>query len=398
MGVLQPVPVTESVYWVGAVDWSVRDFHGYATRRGTTYNAYLILADRITLVDTVKAGFRQEMLERIAGVVDPAKIDVVVSNHSEPDHTGELGATIHIVRPQAVYASVNGKKALEAHYRLGATITAVTDGQSVDLGGASLVFAETKMCHWPDSMVAYLPGEKILFSQDAFGMHLASFERFADQLDPALLEYEAAKYFANILLPLSDSVTRNIEKLKALNLPIAAIAPDHGPVWRTQPERIVDRYAAWARQERGNKAVVLYDTMWKSTEAMAQAVAEGLGAGGARPTLMPVAGVHRSDVATRLLDSGALLVGSPTLNNELLPGLADVLTYVKGLRPKGLVGGVFGSYGWSGEATDKAAAFLKEMGVEVVGDPLRARYVADAEVRGRAFDLGRAVAEKLSKG
>lgn len=395
--VFTAVPVADKIYWVGAIDWAIRDFHGYETSRGSTYNAYLIMADKITLVDTVKSGFRDEMLARIASVVDPKKIEVIISNHAEPDHSGELAATMHILQPKVTYASAAGQKTLDLYYGIGDQITVVKEGQSVDLGGLSVVFADTKMCHWPDSMVSYCPERKILFSQDGFGMHLASAERFADEIDPAVLRFEAAKYYANILLPLSSFVQKTIQKVVDLKLDISIICPDHGPIWRKDPMQIIQWYSQWAEQKRNNKVVVLYDTMWKSTEKMAKAVAEGVIAGGAKPTLMHAHGVHRSDVATRLLDSGGLIAGASTLNNEMLPAMADVMTYVKGLRPKGLVGGAFGSYGWSGESPAKLNAMLEEMGVEIPAAPVKVKYAPTCEGLTECFNLGKAVAEKLKK-
>lgn len=395
MGAFNAKPVAENIYWVGAVDWAVRDFHGYSTGRGTTYNAYLIKAEKITLIDTVKQGFRDEMFARISSVVDPKDIDVIVSNHAEPDHSGELAETIRDVNPSGVYASKNGKKALDLHFGIGEQITAVDEGQSIDLGGTSLVFAETRMCHWPDSMVSYCPEAKLLFSQDAFGMHLASFERFADEVDPGVLHYEAAKYYANILMPLSNFVGKSLEKLGGLGLDIDIVAPDHGPIWRKDIQKVIDWYAGWANPKRNHNAIVVYDTMWKSTEKMARAVSEGLGAGGAHPTVMALSGTHRSDVATKLLDAGALVVGAPTLNNEIFPRIADTLTYVKGLRPSGLVGAAFGSFGWSGESIKKLSEFLDEMNIEVVQDPVTSRYVPDGDIYDQCYALGEAVGKRV---
>ncbi|MBI5722535.1 MAG: flavodoxin domain-containing protein [Planctomycetes bacterium] len=389
--------VTDRVWWVGAIDWSVRDFHGYLTSRGTTYNAYLVMADRITLLDTVKAGYFDEMMARIASVVDPAKIEVIVSNHSEPDHSGELTRTIETIRPKEVWASKNGAQALDDYFRLDGRVKALEDGQSMNLGSAKLTFAETRMAHWPDSMVTYLHEDRLLFSQDAFGMHLASYERFADEIPRAVLDCEAAKYYANILLPLSNFVAKAIEKVSALNVPLDIIAPDHGPIWRKDPMQIVKAYTAWGEQKRTNKAIVVFDTMWKSTELMARAVGEGLAAGGARVRLMPMTGNHRSDVATEILDAGALVLGSPTINNEIFPTLADVLTYIRGLKPKGLIGAAFGSYGWSGESTKDLNAVLEEMKVQVVAEPVRAKYSPTNDVLKQCYDLGLKVAEKLPK-
>ena len=390
------IQVTDRVWWVGAIDWAVRDFHGYLTGRGTTYNAFVVLGDRPTLIDTVKAPFMDELMARVASVIEPERIEVIVSNHAEPDHSGCLERVIDTVKPERVYASRQGAAALNEHFGLGDSVTAVEDGQTVDLGGCSLAFAETKMCHWPDSMVSYLPEEKLLFSQDAFGMHLATFERFDDRIDRSVLDAEAAKYYANILLPLSKMVTKALGKLTKAGWELDVIAPDHGPVWRCRPGDIVADYARWARQERVNKAVVVYDTMWDSTQRMARAAGEGLAAGGTRARLMPLGAAHRSDVATELLDAGALLVGSPTINNEMFPTVADCLSYVKGLKPLGLIGAAFGSYGWGGEAAGKAAAVLEEMGVELVAGPARSKYVPEAEVFKQCYDLGRTVAARLA--
>ncbi len=389
------VPVTEDVWWVGAIDWNIRDFHGYQTRRGSTYNAYLILADQITLIDTVKAPFREEMMARIASVVDPGKIEYIVSNHSEMDHSGSLPEVIRAVNPKKVFASAVGAKTLKELFPLDREITAVQDGETLSLGNRSLTFLETRMLHWPDSMFAYLNEEQLLFSQDAFGMHLASLERFADECDPAILAYEAATYYANIILPYSPLVLKLIGKVTAAGLSFRIIAPDHGPIWRKETGGIIGSYAKWAAQKPEAKAVVVYATMWRSTEKMARAVSEGLAAGGLRVKLMSMDEVHRSDVVYELLGAGALAVGSPTLNNHLLPNMADILTYLKGLKPRNLIGAAFGSYGWSGEAVKEIEEILAEMKVEKAEEGIRVKNVPDAEVLARCYELGKTMAEKV---
>ncbi len=392
--IFQALPVTDDVYWVGALDWSVRNFHGYWTGRGTTYNAFLILADKITLMDTVKAPFKDELLARIASVIDPTRIDFIVSNHSEPDHAGCLADVIQAVQPEKTFASANGVKALAANFALEG-ITAVADGEELSLGNRRLTFLETKMCHWPDSMVSYLPEQKLLFSQDGFGMHLASYERFDDQLPQALLENEAGNYYANILLPLSTAVQKALAKITDLNLELKIIAPDHGPIWRKNPKGIVAHYARWASQKRTNKAVVVYDTMWTSTERMARAIGEGLAAGGAHVKLLPMSGCHRSDVATEILDAGALVVGAPTMNNQMFPTMADVMSYLKGLKPRGLIGAAFGSYGWGGESPRRLRAELEDMNVQLLSEPIAVQYAPTAEDLSRCYQLGLSIAEKL---
>ena len=394
----QAVRVTDRVYWVGARDWKVREFHGYRTSRGTTYNAFLVLADKVTLVDTVKKPFRREMMARVASVVDPKRIDYIISNHSEMDHSGCLPETIEAVKPERVFASANGVKALEAHFHLGGGIEAVKTGSTLSLGNMSVTFVETKMLHWPDSMVSYLAEEKILFSQDAFGQHLASQTLWADEVPRDVLYEEAAKYYANILLPFSPLIAKTVPALKAMNLALEVLAPDHGPLYRKDLGWIMDLYGRWAEQKPTRKALVVFDTMWESDALMAEAVAEGLAAGGARPVkVLPLRSSHRSEVATEILEAGALVAGSPTMNNQIFPTMADVLCYLEGLKPKNLVGAAFGSYGWSGEAVGKLEEWLQRIGVRLVAESVKVRYVPDAEALRRCRALGEKVGGELQK-
>jgi flavorubredoxin len=396
-GAFKAARVAEHVYWVGAVDWGIRDFHGYSTDRGTTYNAYLITGDKVTLVDTVKAPFQSEMLSRISSVLDPGRIDYIISDHSEMDHSGCLPQTIGIVKPEAVFASSMGVKALSGHFHRDMEIRSVKDGENLSLGNLSLTFLETRMLHWPDSMFTYLAEDDLLFSQDAFGMHLATSQRFADEIEKSVLDWEAAKYYANILLPFSPLVTKLLDRVGKLALSIKTVAPDHGPIWRKDLESILGSYSAWAAQRRRNKAVVVFDTMWQSTGQMARAVAEGLSSGRTEVKLMQLRSSHRSEIATEILDAGALLVGSPTMNNCMFPTVADMLMYIRGLKPKGLMGAAFGSYGWSGEAVRQLSDALTEMGVELVRDGLKVKWVPDEKALGECFDLGCAVSGKLKE-
>jgi len=389
--------ISDHVYWVGAVDWATRDFHGYLTQRGSTYNAYLILADKITLIDTVKAPFKEEMLARIASVINPEEISYIISNHSEMDHSGSLPQTIEAVKPEKVFASSVGVKTLANLFYMDREIIPVKDGESLSLGNMNLSFVETKMLHWPDSMMTYLVEDGVLFSQDAFGMHLATSQRFADEIDDDVLEYEGAKYFANILLLLSSLVIRTLEKVGKLGITINVLAPDHGPIWREDINRMLEYYAKWAAQKPTRKAVVVYDTMWQSTHKMARAIGEGLADGGADAKIMKLRACHRSDIVTEILDAGALLVGSPTINNNMFPTVADVLTYLKGLKPQNLIGTAFGSYGWSGEAVGHVEEILNAMKIELVGESIKARYVPDDDALDKCFSLGKLVADELIK-
>ncbi len=396
-GAFQAVQISDHVYWVGAIDWGIRDFHGYSTSRGTTYNAFLVMAEKIALIDTVKAPFEEEMFSRIASVVDPARIDVIVSNHSEMDHTGCLPSALTRVKPEKVFASAMGAKALSDHFHLDREITVVKEGEPLSLGNMDLAFIETRMLHWPDSMMSYLAEDEVLFSQDAFGMHLASSGRFADEIDRNVLRQEATRYYANILLPYSPLVTKLLEKVQSLGIPISILAPDHGPLWRRDIETPPLWYGEWASQKPTKKAVIVFDTMWQSTAHIARAIEEGLAGAGVDVRIMPLASCHRSDVVTEVLDAGALLVGSSTLNNNMLPRVADVLTYLTGLKPQHLVGTAFGSFGWSGEAVGLVADRMQAMRIEPVGDTLKVRYVPDAAALDACRALGREVADKLKR-
>jgi len=395
-GAFRAVEVAEGVYWVGAIDWNLRDFHGYSTHRGSTYNAFLILSDRVTLVDTVKAPFMDELLSRVSSVIDPSKIDYIVSNHSEMDHTGCLPRVVELVKPEKVFASKMGVKAVSQHFgSLPVELEEVGDGSELDIGGMKLRFYETRMLHWPDSMFTYLEERKLLFSQDAFGMHLATSERFDDEVEEGVLYEEAVTYYANILMPYSHLILKLLDKVREIGLAPEIIAPDHGPIWRKRLDWILGLYREWAEGKRKRKVVVVYDTMWKSTEKMAQAIGEGAIGAGAQVKLINIRAADRSDVATETLDAGALVVGSPTINNNMFPTVADTLVYLKGLKPRVPVGAAFGSYGWSGEGVKQVAGHLEEMQIELVDEGLKVLYVPGEEDLARCRELGEKVARAI---
>ena len=391
------IKVTDNVYWVGAIDWTIRDFHGYTTPQGSTYNAYLVMADDITLIDTVKAPFMDEMLSRIKSVIDPSKIKYIISNHSEMDHSGCLPEMIDLIKPQTVFASPVGVKTLKELFHSEQEIIEVVDGETLNIGNMELTFMETRMIHWPDSMFTYLDKDELLFSQDAFGMHLATLERFADEIPAATLEYEGATYYANIVLPYSTIVLKALEKVAASGLKIKIIAPDHGPIWRKDIGWIIELYKKWALQKPTAKAVVVYGTMWHSTEKMARAISEALAKAGVKVKLFSINETHRSEVVYEVLDAGALIVGSSTLNNNILPQMADVMTYLKGLRPANLIGAAFGSYGWSGESVKHLEAMLKEMKVGIAAEAVSVKNVPDIGVLERCHELGKTIAAELLK-
>lgn len=393
----EAIKVSDHVYWVGAIDWAIRDFHGYSTDRGTTYNAYLVVADTVTLIDTVKAPFVDQLMSRIRSVIDPSDIDLIISNHSEMDHSGSLPYVIDAVKPSRIVASKMGVKALGEHFGL-ANVEEVADGESTSLGNVNVTHYETRMLHWPDSMFTYVHDDELLFSQDAFGMHLASCEMFTDELDRRVLDQEAAKYYANILMPYSPIVSKLLGRLDELALSLKVVAPDHGPMWRSNIDVIVADYHRWCEQKPNRKVVIAYDTMWGSTAKMAHTIADGVKTAGGCPRVIPLGSVDRSQLATEVLEAGALLVGTPTINNQMFPRMADALSYLRGLKPKNLIGNAFGSYGWSGEGSSQVQLILAEMGVELITDVKgipRSQYVPNDEVLAECHELGENVARRL---
>ena len=392
---MKPLEVAKGIYWVGAIDWNIRDFHGYSTKLGTTYNAFLIVDDKITLVDTVKKEFADELIERVSQIVDPKKIDFVVSNHTEMDHSGGLARVMHrIGEDKPVYCSKTGHKNLTKHFQQKWNYKPVEDGGQLNLGKKNLVFMETRMVHWPDSMFTYAKEDKILFSSDGFGQHYAGLERFDDQIGDAIMPH-AKKYFANILLLYAPLILKLVQKVQSMGLPIDMILPDHGVMWRKDPMKIVKAYVEWSEQKPKRKALVIYDTMWHSTQNMAEAIVEELGNQGVDAKPMHLRTSHRSDILTEVLDAGAILIGSPTLNNNLFPTVSDILTYLKGLKPQNKVGAAFGSYGWSGEAVKLITKEMEEMKFKVVDPGVRVQFVPDNEALEACRELARKVAKEL---
>ena len=394
---MKAVQISPHVYWVGAIDWNLRDFHGYATQRGTTYNAYLILGEKPTLIDTVKKEFYGEMLARIQSVIDPQKIKIIISNHSELDHSGALADTVALTHPDEVYVSSMGLKDLNGHFHQDLKLKVVKTGDKIDIGGDTISFVEARMLHWPDSMFSYLEKENILFSNDVFGMHYATNRLFDDENDEGIWMTQAEKYYANIVLPYSDIVLRFLDQVKKMGLKPKMIAPDHGFIWRKDPSRIVDLYAKWAAQKPTDKAVIIYDTMWGSSEKMARQIADGLSSGGTQVRLLSMHHNDRSEVALALLDSAALLVGTPVLNSQIFPSMADVLCYLKGLRKKNLIGAAFGSYGWNGAPVDSLTKMLEEMGVSVVAPAVKTMFVPDEDALQTCYDLGVLISQKIKE-
>jgi len=392
---MKPIEIIKGIYWLGVIDWNIRDFHGYSTYQGTTYNSYLIMDEKITLIDAVKKEFADELLSNISQIVDPKKIDYVISNHTEMDHSGGLPRVMHkIGEDKPLYCSKMGQKNLSKHFPQKWNFQPVENGGELSLGNRTLTFLETRMLHWPDSMFTYVKEDRLLFSSDAFGQHYAGLERFDDQMGDAIMPH-AKKYFANILLLYAPLILKLVEKVTEMGLAIDMICPDHGILWRKDPSKIINAYVEWSTQKPKRKAIVVYDTMWHSTEAMGEAIVNALGEEGVDARLMHLRNCHRSDVMTEVLDAGAIIVGSPTLNNGLFPTISDFLTYMKGLKPLNKVGAAFGSYGWSGEAAKLVTKELEQMKFDIIDPGVRIQYVPDDKSLDACRELAKKIAEAL---
>lgn len=393
---MKPVKIAKDIYDVGVNDWNIRDFHGYTTDLGTSYNAFLILDKKTVLIDTVKAEFADQLIDNISKIIDPKKIDYVISNHTEMDHSGSLPRVMHKVgEEKPLFCSKMGQKNLSRHFRQKWNYRPVENGEELTLGSRTITFLETRMLHWPDSMFSYLKEDKILFSSDAFGQHYAGMEKFDDLIGEAIMPH-AKKYFANILLLYSPLILKLVEHVTNLKLEFNIICPDHGILWRKDPGKIINAYVKWSRQEAKNKAVVIYDTMWHSTEKMAEAIVAGLSEQGIEARPMHLRKYNRSDIMTEVLDAKAVIVGSPTLNNGLFPTVSDFLTYMKGLKPKNKIGAAFGSYGWSGESVNLIKNELESMNIEIIDPGLKVQYVPDNQSLEACVELGKKIGKAIT--
>lgn len=390
--------LTKGVYWVGVVDWAIRKFHGQelSTHRGSSYNAYLITDEKTVLVDTVWGPFQEQLIENIREVVDPGKIDMVVANHAEVDHSGGLPAVMRHAPNATVVVSQRGKESVEGHFHQPWEFRVVKTGDKINVGKNDLLFVEAPMLHWPDSMFTYLTGKNILISNDAFGQHYATAFRFNDQVNQEELYEEALKYYANILTPFSSLVLRKIEEVLSFNLAVDMIAPSHGIIWRKDPLQIVKKYQQWAKQEPENSAVIVYDTMWDGTRLMAEAIGQGLAAKGVPYKAFHVAVSDRNDVITEVFKAKAIIVGSPTFNQGVLPTMTPILEDLKGLKFQNKIGAAFGSYGWSGEAVKIIEEHLNRCKIQLVDEGVRAKWQPKSDDLVRCKELGQKVAQAMS--
>lgn len=361
---MKSIEIAKDIFWVGGIDWSLRNFHGYKTQRGSTYNAYIIIDEKITLIDTVKDYMSDEFLSRLSSVIDPSKIDYVVVNHVEMDHSGAVPHIMELAPNATIVTCASGEKGLREHYKKDWNFHVVKTGDSLSLGKRTLNFVTTPMVHWPDNMVSYMPEEKILFSNDAFGQHLASSERFDDEFPLDIILEEAKKYYANIVFPYGTQASKALDDTQSLE--IKMIAPSHGIIWRKNLAAIHHCYDKWAHNRLEKKVVIAYDSMWGSTEKMAKAVYKAFEQKGYKLRIFDLKLTDISDIMTEILDAEYLCVGSPTLNSGIMPNVAAFLTYVQGLAPKNRKGIIFGSYGWAQRNVKVLEEYFEKTKIQIV--------------------------------
>jgi flavorubredoxin len=385
--------VKNNILWVGKIDWELRKFHGneYSTHRGSTYNSYLIKENKTALIDTVWMPFAKEFVENLSRDIDLNSIDYVIANHAEIDHSGALLELMRKIPDTPIYCTKNGVKSLKGHYHQNWNFQVVKTGDRLSLGSKELVFVEAPMLHWPDSMFCYLTKDNVLFSNDAFGQHYASELMFNDLVDQTELYQECIKYYANILTPFSPLVTKKINEVLSLNLPVDIICTSHGIIWREQPAQIIEKYLAWADSYQENQITIIYDTMWSGTRIMAEKIAKGIGSVDNEVVvkIFNLAKTDKNDVITELFKSKAILVGSPTINRGILVSVAGILEEMKGLKFKNKKAAAFGCYGWSGEAIQAISQSLKASGFDLMDDGIKALWNPDQENMDKCIDYGK---------
>jgi anaerobic nitric oxide reductase flavorubredoxin len=386
--------IKNNVYWVGKKDWELARFHGdeYSTDRATTYNSYLIKEEKNVLIDTVWLPYSNEFVKNLEKEIDLDKIDYIIANHAEIDHSGALPELMERIPNTPIYCTAMGVKSLKGHYHKDWDFHVVKTGDTLDIGnGKSLVFVEMRMLHWPDSMAAYLTQDNILFSNDAFGQHYVSEYMYNDLVDQNELFVECLKYYANILTPFSALVDKKIQEVLSLNLTIDIICTSHGVIWRDNPVQIVQKYIEWSKDYQENQITLLYDTMWQGTRRMAEKIAEGIKEIDQEVNIkiLKTSKYDKNDIITEIFKSKAILVGSPTIGKGILSSLAQVMEVVKGLKFKNKKAAAFGCYGWSGESIKVISGLLEESGFAVVNEGIRALWNPDDEALEKCVEFGR---------
>ncbi|MDH4028108.1 MAG: FprA family A-type flavoprotein [Nitrospirota bacterium] len=399
---MKSIEIKPGIFWVGAIDWGVRDFHGYVTPDGTSYNNFLIMDEQVTLVDTVKYDFAGHTIRSISNLVDPAKIVNVIINHIEPDHASSIDRIMALAPEATIHITDKGEKGLDRHFDTSKwKFRIVKSGDTLCTGKYNLMFLETPMLHWPDSMMTYVREAKLLFSQDAFGQHIASASRFDDEFTDntpfSELEDSIVDYYANILMPFGPLIKNKIAEIGKLGIEIDMIAPDHGLIWRKEPGRIIQKYLDLADGKASLSVSIIYDTMWKSTEKMTIPMAQGIKDEGLECKVIKLRATPMSTAIKEFWKSRGCLIGSPTLNNLLFPSVAEFLSHLRGLRPKNRIAGAFGSYGWGGGAVKEAYEEFSRMKLEAFEPGIQLLYRPSSEDDEKCYEFGRDFAGRVKE-
>lgn len=385
--------ITENVTWVGKIDWDLTKFHGeeYSTHKGSTYNAYLVRDEKNVLIDTVWLPYTKEFVDNLQKEIALDEIDYIIINHGEVDHSGALTKLMELIPDTPIYCTANAVKSLKGQYHKDWNFHVVKTGDKLNIGSKEFIFVEAPMMHWPDTMMCYLTGENILFSNDAFGQHYASEYMFNDLVDQAELYRETLKYYANILTPFNRQVERKLKELAELNLTIDIICPSHGVVWRDNPMQIVNKYSEWVKDYQENQITIIYDTMWDGTRKLAEAIAEGIKQADATVNikLYNTGRKDKNDILTEIFQSKAILVGSPTVNNGVLSSIAGIMEEIRGLQFKNKKAAAFGTYGWSEKSVKMISELLNEAGFEVVNDGYKVSWNPDEATLDGAVEFGK---------
>lgn len=391
--------INENISWVGKIDWELRTFHGeeYSTHMGSSYNSYLVRDQKTVLIDTVWRPFAKEFVENLKQEIELNKIDYIIINHAEPDHSGALPELMKEIPNTPIYCTKNCIASLKGHYHQDWNFIEVKTGDKLNIGSKEFIFIEARLLHWPDSMFCYLTGDNILFSNDAFGQHYATELLYNDLVDQAELYQQAIKYYANILTPFSKLVVNKIKEIVSFNLPVDMICTSHGVIWRDNPMQIVNKYMEWAQDYQENQITLVYDTMWDATKKMAEAITEGIRSvdDGVTVKLFNTAKTDKNDVITEVFKSKMVLVGSSTVNKGILYSMMGILEMMKGMSFKGKKAAAFGSYGWSGESVGILNEELKKIGFELMDDGLKLLWVPDEAGLEKCRVFGRSLASKL---
>ncbi len=398
------ININDSVKWIGIRDFDIKTFDiVMETEYGTTYNSYFIDADKKAIVETAKEKFSEEYLEKIKTVVEPEKIDYILLNHTEPDHSGSLKKLIDIAPNATVVASAAAIKYLKDMHDVDFKFQIVKDGDEIDLGNKTLKIIGASNLHWPDSIYTYMPEDKMLFTCDSFGAHYCSDEMFDDLINKEEYDDAFKYYFDVILKPYSRFLIRAIDKIKSLDIDV--IAPGHGPILRSNHKGIVELSAKLSQEymdknEHSKKKVLItYVSAYGYTKEMAKALAEGIEMSGAEvdAEVLDIEKIDIGELDSKIVLADALLVGSPTINQNILLPVYKMFAVINPIRDRGKLAASFGSFGWSGEGVGIIAANLKELKLKVIDSPEAMKFRPDSNQKEILVNFGKEFAKKLIK-